>query len=132
MDGSDLLFIPNWPVSRAQTQQKAALLAQSAPAVATTANGEEPDAPVENSVKAANPSVESQTKAAWAMLKTALSDPKTQARQTRIDAITAIGTLSDFEQAPELATRRRMRSGSLRAAGGCGSDGRKRRYSFPI
>ena len=87
------------PVSRAQTQQQAAPPAQPAPADTTTVNGEEPDAPVENSAKAANPSVESQTKAAWAMLKSALSDSRTQARQTRIDSITAIGTLSDFEQA---------------------------------
>jgi HEAT repeat protein len=36
------------------------------------------------------------------MLKTALSDTKTQARQARIDAVTALGTLSDFEQARTL------------------------------
>ncbi len=36
------------------------------------------------------------------MLRTALSDSKAQARQARIDAVTALGTLSDFEQARKL------------------------------
>jgi HEAT repeat protein len=36
------------------------------------------------------------------MLRTALSDSKAQAHQARIDAVTALGTLGDFEQAQKL------------------------------
>lgn len=86
------------PVSLAQTQQ-AAPPAQSAPADANPDNDEEPDAPVAPPAKSANTSVESGTNTAWEMLKAALSDSKTKARPARIDAVTAIGTLSDFEQA---------------------------------
>jgi HEAT repeat protein len=82
--------------SSAQTQE-AAPPAQSAQA--DTGNDKEPDAPVTQSATASKPSVESETSTAWEMLKTALSDAKTQARQTRIDAVTALGTLNDFEQA---------------------------------
>ena len=47
-------------------------------------------------------STQSGTDTAWEMLKTALSDTKTQARQVKIDAVTAMGTLSEFEQARKL------------------------------
>jgi HEAT repeat protein len=82
----------------AQTRQEAPQ-AQSAPADATTDNGEEPDDPAGQPAKAAPTSVESGTNEAWEMLKTAFSDSKTKEEQARIDAVTAIGTLSDFEQA---------------------------------
>jgi HEAT repeat protein len=58
------------------------------------------------------------------MLKTALSDTKTQARQARIDAVTALGTLSDFEQARTLLrgaaqdSDRYVRLGAIVAMGG--------------
>jgi hypothetical protein len=71
-----------------------------APADTNTANGEEPDVPVAQPDK--DKSAESGTDTAWEMLKTALSDTKTQARQARIDAVTALGALSDFEQARRL------------------------------
>jgi HEAT repeat protein len=86
-------------VSRGQTQQ-AAPAAQS-PADATTVDGEEPDAPVTQAVTdKGNP--ESETNAAWEMLKTALSDTKTQARPTRLDAVSALGTLGDLAPAQKL------------------------------
>src|SRR5450432_54807 len=84
-------------VSRGQTQQ-AAPPAQST-ADKDTDNSEEPDAPVTHSATADKSDVESGTNTAWEMLRTALSDSKAQARQARIDAVTALGTLSDFEQA---------------------------------
>ena len=87
-------------VSLAQTQQ-AAPPAQST-ADTTTDNGEEPDVPVAQSAKAEKTSVESATNTAWKMLKAALSESRTQAQHARIDAVTAIGTLSDFEQAQKL------------------------------
>jgi HEAT repeat protein len=83
-------------VSLAQTQQAAP------PANTTSGNGEEPDAPVAQSAKAANTSVESGTNSAWKILKAALSDSKTQALQGRIDAVTAIGTIGDIEPAQKL------------------------------
>lgn len=89
------------PESLAQTQQ-AAPAAQSAPADTTTDNGEEPDAPVAPPAKPADTSAESETDTAWEMLKTALSDTKAKARPARIDAVTSIGTLSDFDQAQKL------------------------------
>jgi HEAT repeats len=85
-------------VRLAQTQQEAPP-PQSAPADTTADNGEEPDAPVPQSAKANKTSVESETNTAWEMLDAALSDSKTQAQHARIDAVTAIGTLSDFERA---------------------------------
>ena len=87
-------------VSRGQTQQGAPP-AQS-PADATAVDGEEPDAPVAPAVKADKGSVESETNAAWELLKTALSDSKTQARPARLDAVSALGTLSDFAPAQKL------------------------------
>jgi HEAT repeat protein len=87
-------------VSRAQTQQ-AAPPAQST-ADTNSDNSEEPDAPVTQSATADKGDVESGTNNAWEMLRTALSDSKAQARQARIDAVTALGTLSDFDQAQKL------------------------------
>jgi HEAT repeat protein len=87
-------------VSRAQKEQ-AAPTAQSA-ADTNTDNGEEPDAPVIHSEAADKGNVESGTDTAWEMLNTALSNTKTQARQARLDAVTALGTLSDFAQAQKL------------------------------
>jgi hypothetical protein len=84
-------------VSRGQTQQAA-----HPPADATTVDGEEPDAPVTQAVKTDRGNPESETNAAWEMLKTALSDTKTQARPTRLDAVSALGTLSDFAPAQKL------------------------------
>jgi HEAT repeat protein len=87
-------------VSRAQKQQ-APPTAQSTVDTSTD-NGEEPDAPVVKTATADNGNAESGTDTAWEMLKTALSDPKAQARQARIDAITALSTLGDFAQAQTL------------------------------
>ena len=88
-------------VSLAQTQQAAPRT--ESPADTSNGNGEEPDAPVAQPAKADKTSVEQETNTAWEMLKTALSDSKTtKARQARIDAVTAIGTLGDFEQAQKL------------------------------
>jgi HEAT repeat protein len=84
-------------VSLAQTPH-AAPPAQP-PADTTTGSSEEPDAPVAQSAEAAKTSVESATNTAWEMLKAALSDTKTQALQARIEAVTAIGTISDIEPA---------------------------------
>jgi HEAT repeat protein len=88
-------------VSRAQTYQAAPPAAQSA-ANANTDNGEEPDAPVIHTTTADKGNVDSGTDTAWEMLNTALSDSKTQARQARLDAVTALGTLSNFAQAQKL------------------------------
>jgi HEAT repeat protein len=87
-------------LSRAQTQQ-AAPPAQST-AATDTDNSEEPDAPVTQSATAEKGDVESGTTTAWDMLRTAVSESKPQVRQARIDAITALGTLGDFEQAQKL------------------------------
>jgi HEAT repeat protein len=87
-------------VSRAHTQQ-AAPPAQST-ADTNTDNSEEPDAPVTQSATAQKGDVESGTITAWDMLRTALSESKPQVHQARIDAITALGTLSDFEEAQKL------------------------------
>ena len=87
-------------VSRAQKQQ-AAPTAQSTVDTSTD-NGEEPDAPVVKTATADSGNPESETDTAWEMLKTALSDSKAQARQARIDAITALSTLGDFAQAQKL------------------------------
>ena len=87
-------------VSRAQTQN-AAPPAQST-ADTNTDNSEEPDAPVTQSATANKGDIESGTNTAWNMLSIALSDSKAQAHQARIDAITALGTLGDFELAQKL------------------------------
>jgi len=103
--------------SLAQTGQ-AANPAQ--PAADTAAeSGEEPDAPVAQPDKG---SADPET-TAWDMLKTALSDSKTQARPARLDALTALGTLSDFEPAQKLLrdeaanTDRYLRLGAVAAMG---------------
>jgi hypothetical protein len=83
--------------SLAQTRQ-AAPPAQSA-ADTSAESGEGPDATV---AQANQGSANSETTTAWEMLKTALSDTKTQARPARLDAVTALGTLSDFEPAQKL------------------------------
>lgn len=87
-------------VSRAQTQQ-AAPPAQST-ADTNTDNSEEPDAPVTQSATAEKGDVVSGREAAWDMLRTAVSESKPKVQQARIDAITALGTLSDFEQAQKM------------------------------
>jgi hypothetical protein len=74
--------------SLAQTQQAAP--PDQPPANTTSGNGEEPDAPVAQSAKAAKTSVESGTNTAWEILKAALSASKTLARQARIDAVTPL------------------------------------------
>jgi HEAT repeats len=85
------------PMSLAQTQQSAP--PPQASVDTTTGNGEEPDAPVPQSAKAANTSLESGTKSAWEMLEAAFSDSTPKGQQARIDAVSAIGTLSDFDTA---------------------------------
>ncbi len=108
-------------VSLAQTQP-ASPPAQPASDKAVD-SGDEPDVPVAQSAKADKSSVESTTNAAWEMLKTALSDSKTQARPVRMDAVTAIGTLGDFEQAQKLLREaakdsdRYLRFGAVAAMG---------------
>src|SRR3984885_7615279 len=108
-------------VSLAQTQP-ASPPAQSSADKAVD-SGDEPDVPVAQSAKADKSSVESTTNAAWEMLKTALSDSKTQARPVRMDAVTAIGTLGDFEQAQKLLREaakdsdRYLRFGAVAAMG---------------
>jgi HEAT repeat protein len=87
-------------VSRAQTQHAASPPQQTADSNAD--NSEEPDSPATQSTAAEKGNVESGTNTAWGMLKTALSDTKTQARQARLDAVTALGTLSDFALAQKL------------------------------
>jgi HEAT repeat protein len=72
---------------------------QATPAAASPDGDEEPDMPVAKPASSAGTTVESQTNAAWDMLKNALSDKKTQAELPRIDAIAALGTLGDFPQA---------------------------------
>jgi HEAT repeat protein len=84
----------------AQTQQ-AAPAAQS-PADSTVESGDEPDAPVAQAAKTDKGSVESETAAAWDLLKNALSDTETKARPARLDAATALGTLSDFAPAQKM------------------------------
>jgi HEAT repeat protein len=87
-------------VSLAQTPQAAP--ATQSPADATAGNDDEPDAPVAQPAKADKSSAESPTDTAWGMLKTALSDSETKARPARLDAVAALGTLSDFDQAQKL------------------------------
>jgi hypothetical protein len=53
-------------------------------------DGEEPDAPVTQAVKTDKGNPEAETNAAWEMLRTALSDTKTQARPARLDAVSAL------------------------------------------
>jgi HEAT repeat protein len=65
-------------------------------------DGEEPDAPVTQAVKTDKGNPEAETNAAWEMLRTALSDTKTQARPARLDAVSALGTLGDFAPAQKL------------------------------
>jgi HEAT repeat protein len=86
-------------VSLAQKQQAAPPTSQSVPDT-NTGNGEEPDAPVVAATSQG--SAESGTDTAWDMLRTALSDSKAQARQARLDAVTALGTLGDFAQAQKM------------------------------
>jgi HEAT repeat protein len=81
-----------------QSRQTASF-AQSTPAAATSDSDEEPDVPVTKPANSAGASVETQTSTAWDMLNAALSDTKTQAQRTRIDAIAAVGTLGDFPRA---------------------------------
>jgi HEAT repeat protein len=95
-----LFLLLGCAVSLAQTRQ--ATPAAQSPAGATTEDDEEPDAPVGQPAKPDKGSADSPTATAWDMLKTALSDSKTQARQARLDAVAAIGTLSDLEQAQKL------------------------------
>lgn len=85
-------------VRPAQAQQEAPT-PQASSADTTSDNGEELDTPVAEPGEAAKTSVESETNTAWEMLDAALSDQKTQAQHARIDAVTAIGTLSGFERA---------------------------------
>jgi hypothetical protein len=80
-------------------QSKDAAPPAQPPADTTTGSGEEPDAPVAQSAKAAKTSVESASDTAWNMLNAARSDSSTKAQQTRIEAVTAIGTISDIEPA---------------------------------
>jgi HEAT repeat protein len=70
--------------------------------VAVLVQGRQTPSSTQATPAAASPdgaTVESQTNAAWDMLKNALSDKKTQAELPRIDAIAALGTLGDFPQA---------------------------------
>jgi HEAT repeat protein len=52
--------------------------------------------------KPTDPSVTTQTTAAWDLLNTAVNATKIQVQQARIDAITALGTLGDFPHAVDL------------------------------
>jgi HEAT repeat protein len=76
---------------------------QSAPSTQSTADTtvdtDEPDAPVAQASKGAP---QLGTTGAWQMLKDAVADSKTQARPVRLDAVTALGTLSDFEPGQKL------------------------------
>ena len=87
-------------VTRAQMQQPA----PSAQPIADKNNGDrgETAAPAVKSPATDKSNVEAGTDTAWEMLNTALADSKTQARPARLDAITALGTLSDFAQAQTL------------------------------
>jgi hypothetical protein len=98
MDDSGLCLIAAGAAGVAQTRQ-AATPAQP-PADTAAESGEEPDAPVAQP----NPNKDSADgeTTAWGMLKDAVSDSKTQARPARLDAVTALGTLSDFEPAQKL------------------------------
>src|ERR1700761_2884203 len=83
---------------RGQKQQGAPPAAQ--PGQDTNSdNGEEPDVPV---TATGNKGSVSGTETAWDMLRTAVSESKAQVRQARLDAIIALGTLGDFEQAQKL------------------------------
>jgi HEAT repeat protein len=82
--------------SLAQSPQAAPASSSSAD---TAADTDEPDAPV---AKVSKGTAESGTTDAWQMLKEALADTKTQSRPARLDAIAALGTLSDFEAAQKL------------------------------
>ena len=79
----------------AQTRQTAT--PSQAPANTSVDSGEEPDDPVTQANKNADPET-----TAWEMLKTALSDSSTKARPARLDAVNALGTLGNFEQAQKL------------------------------
>jgi HEAT repeat protein len=79
----------------AQTRQTAT--PSQAPANTSVDSGEEPDDPVTQANKNADPEA-----TAWEMLKTALSDSSTKARPARLDAVNALGTLGNFEQAQKL------------------------------
>ena len=80
----------------AQTPQAAT--PSQPPANASVGSGEEPDDPV---ARANKDDADPET-TAWEMLKTALSDSSTKARPARLDAVNALGTLGDFEQAQKL------------------------------
>jgi HEAT repeat protein len=79
----------------AQTRQTAT--PSQAPANTSVDSGEEPDDPVTQANKNADPET-----TAWEMLKTALSDSSTKARPARLNAVNALGTLGNFEQAQKL------------------------------
>lgn len=80
-------------VSQAQTQDAAH------PPDTTTGNSQEPDASVAQSATAGKTSVQSETDTAWNMLSVAIADSTPKTQQARIDAITAVSTLGDFEPA---------------------------------
>jgi HEAT repeat protein len=100
----------------AQTRQTAT--PSQAPANTSVDSGEEPDDPVTQANKNADPET-----TAWEMLKTALSDSSTKARPARLDAVNALGTLGNFEQAQKLLrdsakdTDRYLRLGAVAAMG---------------
>jgi len=62
----------------------------------TTDDGEKP---VAQPADADRTSVKSKTDTAWNMLSVAIADSKAKTQQARIDAVTAISTLGDFEPA---------------------------------
>jgi hypothetical protein len=80
-------------VGLAQTQDPAH------PPDTTTGNSQEPDAAAAQSATAGKTSVKSETDTAWNMLSVAIADSKSKTQQARIDAVTAISTLGDFEPA---------------------------------
>jgi hypothetical protein len=85
--------------SLAQSPQAAPGSQSSQSSADTAADTDEPDAPV---AKVSKGTPESGTTDAWQMLKDALADTKTQSRPARLDAVAALGTLSDFEAAQKL------------------------------
>src|ERR1700678_1707269 len=80
----------------AQTPQAAT--PSQPPANASVGSGEEPDDPV---ARANKDDADPETRA-WEMLNPSLSDSSTEARPARLDAVNALGTLGDFEQAQKL------------------------------
>jgi HEAT repeat protein len=90
---ANLLCLANWAQSA-----PAAPSAQTAP---TADNDEEPDMPVAKPDRSTVATVAEQTSSAWNMLTTPLSNTDIKAEVTRIDAITALGTLGDFPRAQD-------------------------------